>query len=65
MIHDHPIHDHWCRCRRCKPASPRQSIIAPLHQPVPPHVRQAMDRIFMGVIGLASVCTLCLALAVR
>jgi hypothetical protein len=57
------IHDHYCRCRSCKPASHRLSAITPLHQPVPPHVRQAMDRIVMAVIGLASVCTAILALA--
>lgn len=54
------IHDHQCRCRSCKPASPYLSRITPLHQPVPPHVRKAMDRIVMAVILLVCVCMLCL-----
>lgn len=55
------IHDHLCRCRSCKPATARRfSSVVPIHQPVPPHVRRAMDRIVLAVIGLVSVCTLCL-----
>lgn len=62
--HRDPIHDHYCRCRSCKPATARPfgSVIAP-HRPVSPAIRRAMDRIVFAVLLFACVCTTMLAMA--
>lgn len=66
--HRDPIHDHYCRCRSCKPAQaddpahPFGSVIAP-HRPVSPAIRRAMDRIVFALLLFACVCTTMLAMA--
>lgn len=62
--HREPIHDHFCRCRSCKPANARPfaSVIAP-HRQVSPAIRNAMDRILFALLLFACVCTTMLAMA--
>lgn len=66
--HRDPIHDHYCRCRNCKPAllpghsRPFASVIAP-HHPVSPATRRAMDRICMALALAVTVGSLCIMLS--
>ena len=50
------LHDHQCRCQRCKPPHGNQwgSVIAP-HSSIPPHVRRNMDRIVAAVMLAVAV----------
>jgi hypothetical protein len=64
MPYDTPIHDHFCRCRACKP--PRlpdgrlRDAIGQQVSPVDPRSEMARDRAAMGAAGLVAVLALCL-----